>query len=457
MTSEITSFELNYTKKVNTFGFLLLLAHLPVLSAIALATHGNVGLVAGAMLLLLAGPAAVLLNDRSSQLGAIAIAISAMGVSALAIHVAGGMIEAHFELFALIAMLSVYGRVAPLLVAGTTIALHHVAFWMWLPASVFNYHASFGIVLVHAFFVVLEVIPCCWIALQFGRSIRSQGIVLEHLGDAAEQIAASAMESAASSQQLANGAAQQAAAIEEASASAAEINSVAQRTTESSDAAARIVAEADLRFAETGRSLNEMVEAMEGVSASSQEISKIIKVIDQIAFQTNILALNAAVEAARAGDAGMGFAVVAEEVRNLALRSADAARDTSALVEASIVRSKAGLAKVEQVTNEIRSITQESHKTRQRMDEIKLGSQEQSKGIDLISRAIHAMESVTQSNAAASEETAAAAEQLTAQSQSIKEIVEQLKVLSGAPAVSPRAHVGTTADLFLQPVSRYAV
>jgi len=445
MKSEITSFEVNYTKKVNAFGFLLLLAHLPVLCALALATHGSVGLVAAAMLVLLAGPAMAMLNDRSSQLGAIAIAISAMGVSALAIHVAGGMIEAHFELFVLIALLSVFGRVAPLLVAAATIALHHVVFWMWLPASVFNYRASFWMVLLHAFFVVLEVIPCCWIARQFGRSIRSQGIVLEHLGGAAEQIAAAAMEVASSSKQLATGASQQAASIEEASASADEINSVARRTTESSHAAARMVAAADQRFAETGRSLNEMVEAMEGVSASSQEISKIIKTIDQIAFQTNILALNAAVEAARAGDAGMGFAVVAEEVRNLALRSSDAARDTSALVEASIVRSKAGLAKVEQVTGEIRSMTQDSHQTRQRMDEIKLGSQEQSKGIDLISRAIHAMESVTQSNAAAAEETAAAAEELTAQSQSIQEIVEQLKMLSGSSSASPRAHSGERA------------
>jgi methyl-accepting chemotaxis protein len=116
---------------------------------------------------------------------------------------------------------------------------------------------------------------------------------------------------------------------------------MARRNTENSNATAAMVSESQIRFEETDRSLTEMIAAMDGINASSEQISRIIKVIDQIAFQTNILALNAAVEAARAGEAGMGFAVVADEVRNLAQRSAQAAKDTASLIEDSIAKSQA--------------------------------------------------------------------------------------------------------------------
>jgi hypothetical protein len=424
MNQEMTAFELAYARKVNTFGFLFLSAHLPVLCGVSILLHGSVLLPAGVMLLLLLGPAAILVRDRGSRLAAIALAIAAMGMSALTIHVCGGMIEAHFELFVLLAMISVYGRIAPLLVAGTTIALHHLIFWLWLPASVFNYRASLWTVLLHAFFVILEVVPCCWIARQFGRSIRAQGIVLEQLGSAAEQIARTAVEVSTSSHSLAEGASKQAASIEETSAATAEINSLARRTTESSKLTAAMVQKTTLRFDGAGTALEEMVLAMDGVNASSQQISKIIKTIDQIAFQTNILALNAAVEAARAGDAGMGFAVVAEEVRNLAQRSAEAARDTAKLIDDSIAKSRAGSEKVGQVAAEIRSITAASSEIRRMVDEIDLGSQEQSKGIDQVSRAIHEMERVTQSNAAAAEQASAAAMELNDQSSTIMTIFE---------------------------------
>jgi hypothetical protein len=432
MTNEITSFEIAYTKKVNTFGFLLLLLHLPVLCGVAVATNSSPLLAAAVMLFLLSGPAVILLRDRSSALGAIAIAIAAMGVSALAIHLCHGMIEAHFELFVLIAMLSVYGRVAPLLVAGTTIALHHLIFWIWLPTSIFNYKASLGIVILHAFFVILEVIPACWIAQQFGRSIKAQGIVLEHLGAAAVQIAASAHEVSASSMSLAQGASEQAAAIEETSAITVEINAMASRNTDNSQSTASLVSESQIRSEANNHSLVEMVAAMSGINTASEQISHIIKEIDQIAFQTNILALNAAVEAARAGESGMGFAVVADEVRSLAQRSALAARNTATLIEDSVAKSRAGMIKVDQVTNEIRSITADSSKIKLLVDEIKLASQEQSRGIGQVSKSIHQMEKVTQSNAASAEETAAAAAQLTAQSHTIKDIVDRLTALGGA-------------------------
>jgi methyl-accepting chemotaxis protein len=249
------------------------------------------------------------------------------------------------------------------------------------------------------------------------------------LAESAVQIASAAGQVASSSQAMAQGSSEQAATIEETSSASAEINSMARRATENSKSTAEMVTKSQDDFELTNRSLGEMVGAMEDINASSQKISKIIKVIDEIAFQTNILALNAAVEAARAGEAGMGFAVVADEVRNLAQRCAQAAKDTADLIEDSIAKSNGGRVKVDQVSVAIKSITAESAKIKVLVDEINLGSVEQSRGIDQISRAITQMEQVTQSSAAGAEEGAAAAEQLNAQAETMKEIVERLRVM----------------------------
>lgn len=261
---------------------------------------------------------------------------------------------------------------------------------------------------------------------QINRLLRN--MVVE-LAEVSTQIASAASQVAASSQSLARGASEQTATIEETSSASVEINSMARRTTENSRTSAEMVTRSQEGFEKTNQSLAEMVGAMDAINASSQKISKIIKVIDEIAFQTNILALNAAVEAARAGEAGMGFAVVADEVRNLAQRCAQAAKDTADLIEESIQRSDGGRVKVDQVTVAIRAITEESAKIKVLVDEINLGSVEQSSGIDQISRAIVQMEQVTQSSAANAEQSAAAAEQLNVQAEHMKDVVETMRAM----------------------------
>jgi methyl-accepting chemotaxis protein/methyl-accepting chemotaxis protein-1 (serine sensor receptor) len=252
------------------------------------------------------------------------------------------------------------------------------------------------------------------------------------LGQGAQQVASAASQVSGASQSLAQGAAEQAASLEETSASTEEIESMARKNSEHSQSAAAMVLESQRRFSETNASLDQMVGAMDEIGSSSDKISKIIKVIDEIAFQTNILALNAAVEAARAGAAGLGFTVVADEVRNLAQRSAQAARDTAELIEDSIGKSRDGASKVHLVSAAIRVALDHSAEIKALVEEVSMGSQEQAHGIQQIGQAMVQMDQVTQRSSSAAQETASAAEELTAQSQALQGLVGTLTAMVGS-------------------------
>jgi methyl-accepting chemotaxis protein len=266
--------------------------------------------------------------------------------------------------------------------------------------------------------------------------VRSLTRVLRHavseLTEGAGQVASASAQVASSSQTLAQGSSEQAASLEETSASSEEITSMTRKNAENSASAATLMTDVDHRVTEGNQTLEQMVQSMQEITGSSDKISKIIKVIDEIAFQTNILALNAAVEAARAGEAGMGFAVVADEVRNLAQRSAQAAKDTAALIEESIAKSNEGSTRLERVTAVIRAITESTVKVKTLVDEVNLGSQEQARGIQQISKAIAQMDQVTQSTAASAEEGASASEELSAQAESMNHAVRKLSLLVDA-------------------------
>jgi methyl-accepting chemotaxis protein/methyl-accepting chemotaxis protein-1 (serine sensor receptor) len=261
--------------------------------------------------------------------------------------------------------------------------------------------------------------------------------VLE-LSEGAEQVASAASQVSASSQSLAQGSSEQAASLEETSASSEEINAMARKNSENSREAAGLVTGSQQSFVRTSQALEQTVGAMSEIHTQSGKISKIIKVIDEIAFQTNILALNAAVEAARAGEAGMGFAVVADEVRNLAQRSAQAAKDTAALIEESIAKSNDGKVKVDQVAAAIHTITEEFDRVKVLVDEVNQGSQEQTRGIEQVARAVVQMQQVTQTTAAGAEESAAAAQELNAQSEALKAVVARLSAMVGGGGTSSR-------------------
>jgi methyl-accepting chemotaxis protein/methyl-accepting chemotaxis protein-1 (serine sensor receptor) len=251
------------------------------------------------------------------------------------------------------------------------------------------------------------------------------------LAGGSQQVASAASQVSSASQALAQGASEQAASLQETASSAQAVRSMTSKNAGNSRDSAGLMADMSAQIGDGNRKLSEMVASMNEINAASAEISKIIKTVDEIAFQTNILALNAAVEAARAGEAGMGFAVVADEVRNLAQRSAQAAKDTADLIENSIASSHRGSLKLDEVTSAILAITTDAQKVRALVDEVSLDSQEQARGLEQIAKAISQMEQVTQKTAASAEESAAAGQELSSQSESLRNFVSRLTMLVG--------------------------
>lgn len=259
--------------------------------------------------------------------------------------------------------------------------------------------------------------------------------IIGSLNISAAQVTSASGQLATSSQQLAGGAAEQASSLEETSSSLEEMSSMIRQNAENA-AQARGLTEKARQAATDGEVvMNEMNKAMLEIERASVDVSAIIRTIDEIAFQTNLLALNAAVEAARAGEAGRGFAVVADEVRNLAQRSTGAARESATRIEASVGKSKHGVETAGKVTTALHEISSNIKKATELVSEIAAASQEQSQGIAQINAAVQQMDKVVQSNAANSEQSASAAEELSAQARSVQEAVEELA-----------QHVGSMSD-----------
>ena len=253
---------------------------------------------------------------------------------------------------------------------------------------------------------------------------------------ASKQTSSASEQVSLAAQSLAEGASEQAASLEETSASLEQMSSLTQRNAESASKAKTLANQTRVAADAGASDVAEMTGAMDQIKAASDNIAKIIKTIDEIAFQTNILALNAAVEAARAGEAGMGFAVVADEVRNLARRSATAAKETAEKIEDSIQKSERGVNISSKVAASLQAIVSRAREVDDLVNEIANASKEQHQGIQQINLAISQMDKVTQSNAAGAEESASGAEELNAQAMALKEAVHDLRALVGGQQAS---------------------
>ncbi|KUO77023.1 MAG: chemotaxis protein [Clostridia bacterium BRH_c25] len=266
------------------------------------------------------------------------------------------------------------------------------------------------------------------LAQAFRRMTDNMNDAMTNINNASEQVASGSKQVSDSSIALSQGATEQASSIEELTASLEEISSQTKLNAQNANQANELAENAKSNAIQGNNQMKEMLKAMEEINESSSNISKIIKVIDEIAFQTNILALNAAVEAARAGQHGKGFAVVAEEVRNLAARSANAAKETTDMIEGSIKKVEGGTRIANETATALNKIVEGVAKAAALVSDIAVASNEQASGIAQINQGVMQVSQVVQTNSATSEESAAASEELSSQAELLKESVSKFKL-----------------------------
>ena len=425
----------------------------------------------------------------------VGVAIALMVFSALLIQQTSGMIEAHFSVFVLLSFLLFYRDWRPILVAAVVIAVHHVTFNFLQAANsgiyLFVQGADIKLVVIHALFVVFESAWLIYMAVKLRAEMNLFGGMPEVVTDIVRQVADGNLAVAVqvrhgdstslnaamkemvekltqiigevrettesitvASQEIAQGNAdlsqrteQQASSLEETASSMEELTSTVRQNAENAKQANQLATNASDIAVKGGKVVGDVVNTMASISNSSKKIVDIISVIEGIAFQTNILALNAAVEAARAGEQGRGFAVVAGEVRNLAQRSAAAAKEIKGLIDDSVEKVDSGSKQVDQAGETMNEIVQAVKRVTDIMSEISAASQEQGSGIEQVNQAITQMDEVTQQNAALVEEAAASAEAMKEQSQALMSAVSIFKLEGGKSAARTAA----------QPVARHAI
>lgn len=450
----MTAFEREYLKSVNRAWIIGMFAAIPVFAGVGSFFHTGamVGVIAG--LVIVGGPLVAYLFLPDSRITSAAVAVASMCMSGLLIHLGQGMIEMHFSVFVLLALLISFGNVVVILIAAATVTVHHTAFWFYFPRSVFNYDATFSIVLLHATFVITQVVPTCFIAHRFRRFIVAQGIATHRLHGIASGVSTAADQVTQASQQIAVGAQQQAASIQESSAAIKAVEALTARNADSARGA-EVVAKESEEASQQGRQVvQRLATAIDRIKTSAEKTLQILKTIEGISFQTNLLALNAAVEAARAGDAGRGFAVVAQQVRSLSQECAQAAKMTAETVADVRQQVEIGVGVTDEVSDLLDRIGGSVGTLSQMVQAVSQSSLEQARSLNQLVAAVEEMDRITQTNATGAEEAAATGQQLSAQALRLTVTIDDFMKAIGAQTDSEDAERPATETAFRENQAR---
>ena len=458
-----------YTISLGRMADSSMLATLVIAAAVAVAIasrYGGVGLAFGVSLPILAIAAVAWATARATTLSRVTMAVCMMAMVALHIQLGRGAIEFHFGVFVTLAFLLIYRDWRPVLAGAAVIAVHHVVFDRLQAGGVGVYcttEADFLKVLLHAGYVVAQAGFEIVIALKM-REDANQGKELSMLVDRIEadghisldvrdvavatpaalslkaalerlnaamrdvqssvsNIQTASTEIASGNQDLSGRTEQTASSLQQAASSMTQLTGTVRQSADSARQANQLAVTAAEVARRGGTVVSNVVTTMTDIDASSRKIADIIGVIDGIAFQTNILALNAAVEAARAGEQGRGFAVVASEVRNLAQRSAEAAKEIKGLIGASVEKVASGARLVEDAGTTMNEIVSSVQRVSDIIGEISTSASEQSDGIGQVSQSVGQLDQMTQQNAALVEQSAAAAESLKEQASRLTQVL----------------------------------
>lgn len=415
-----------HDNKVTKWALVGLGMHIPIFVAMAYFSGKDMG-VALIFSLLIVFP--LLIFSRIGSLKNITPCLVAFGLmvySALLIHLGGGMIEFHFHIFVSIAALIAYARRLPILVAVVTVAVHHVAFFFLLPKSVFNYEASFGIVLLHALFVIIEAVPALFIANQFRKQIELQDGILQDLDTVTNEVGQNSEALTEVGSHLSQITMGLASSLEETNAALEELTASSEITRNYVDQSWAKTNDSSTKVGVGLSSSNRIASRMKQLVQQSDKISEITDVIDDIAFQTNLLALNAAVEAARAGEQGRGFAVVAEAVRSLAQKSQVAAKEISELIRDSLQEIDGASTESVKLQKELQETQSDLNGLVTTMTEMKSMFHEQVQGYTQIAQTVQNIDQKSQESHVEGAQIAEMAEHLKSRAQQLELMVKKL-------------------------------
>jgi methyl-accepting chemotaxis protein len=460
---------LEHQQKSHKIGMIFLMAHIPVFVAMAKYFQTQYSIALGLPLLLIT---AQWLANRFVQRKDVVYSMYAftlIAFSGIMIHLGKGMIEWHFHIFVSIGLLCLLAEMKAIIAAAATAAVHHIAFFFYLPESVFNYEASFGIVVIHALFVVVESIACSYIAMKFKGNYQLQNKIAKEVGPIIHVLTNTSVENKSIAEIIAVASKNTSSSVEHIAQACTEISAMVESTNTSCEQACSYSEETKVSITDGTKtiqsinqgtkqiehlkeSLNQLQEdtknIFENVVTSVSDVIEKTSLINDIVFQTKLLSFNASVEAARAGEHGKGFSVVAEEVGNLAASSGSTAEEISQLAESSQQLLKSSVDNIahsfqdvlstfnettamyvdnnEKLNHSFELIQNSSHKLDQVIQEISTSSQEQEKAVKSLEVEVHSVSDETSKVLNSSSEILSSADHMGEQTQSMEVIYQEL-------------------------------